>query len=299
LHPAIARQRIGYMNARLIRTAALLLASAVLPSCAPVDALNASIATDGLRIDNNIRYQPGAMGLMDVYRPVNDAGKLPLVVFIYGGAWRSGSKDMYRFAAAPLARAGMVVAVPDYRKVPEVSFPGFLQDNASAVAYARAHATEWGADPDHIFLIGHSAGGYNALMLGLDPRYLSAVGLSPHDLAGVIGLAAPADFLPLDDPDTIAAFGSAPEPSLTQPVHFARSDAPPLLLLHGDQDDTVYPRNAVALSRRMNAVGGDVTYIRYPNLGHIGLVTALAPLFEGRAPVRDSIVRFIRQKSGG
>ena len=286
------------MTLRLFRTAALLLASAVLPSCAPVDALNASISTNGLHIDRDIAYQTGLEGRMDVYRPAMVNGPLPLVVFIYGGAWRSGSKAMYAFAAAPLARAGMVVAVPDYRKLPTVQFPGFLQDNARAVAFARAHAAEWGADPNRIFLIGHSAGGYDALMLGLDPSYLQAVGMSPRDLSGVIGMAAPADFLPLDDPDTIAAFGHAPNLERTQPVNFATKAAPPLLLLHGDQDDTVYPRNAVALSRRMMAVGGDVQYIRYPNLGHIGLVTALAPLFARRAPVRDNIVAFIQAHPG-
>ncbi len=283
------------MVLRFSRFAALLLASAVLPSCSPVDALNASIQTDQLLIDHGIAYMDGPMGKLDVYRPATpQAEKLPLVIFIHGGAWKSGDRTQYRFVAAPLARAGVVVVVPDYRKVPEVHFPEFLADNARAVAFAHAHAAEWGADPSRIFLIGHSAGGYNALMLGLDPRYLAAVGLRSQDLAGVVGIAAPADFLPSTDPDVIDAFGPSPDPALVQPIAFAAADAPPLLLLHGEKDNLVYPRNAVSLERHMRAVGGRVEVRRFADLGHIGIVTAFAPLFAWRAPVLDSVVSFIR-----
>ena len=283
------------MILRLSRFAALLLASAVLPSCSPVDALNASIPTDHLRIDQGIAYMDGAMGRLDVYRPAApQAEKSPLVIFIHGGAWKSGDRTQYRFVAAPLARAGMVVVVPDYRKVPEIRFPVFLEDNARAIAFARDHAAEWGADPQRIFLIGHSAGGYDALMLGLDPQYLAAVGMRSQDLAGVVGIAAPADFLPSTDPDVIDAFGPSPDPAQVQPIAFAAADAPPLLLLHGDQDDTVFPRNAISLERHMHAVGGRVAVRRFADLGHIGVVTAFAPLFAWRAPVLATVVGFVR-----
>ena len=287
---------LASMILRLTRFAALLLASAVLPSCAPVDALNASVPTDRLIIDTGLPYMDGAMGRLDVYRPASaTAGHmLPLVVFIHGGAWKSGDRTQYRFAAAPLAQAGMVVVVPDYRKVPQVHFPAFLEDNARAIAFARAHATEWGADPARIFLIGHSAGGYNALMLGLDPHYLAAVGMRPQDLAGVVGIAAPADFLPSTDPDVIDAFGPSPDPAHAQPIAFAAADAPPLLLLHGDKDDTVYPRNAVSLEKHMRTVGGRVEVRRFAALGHVGIITAFAPLFAWRAPVLASVLDFVR-----
>jgi len=283
---------------RLARFASLLAASAVLPSCAPVDALNASIDINGLSISRDIAYAPGPMGMMDVYRPSPpSAAKLPLVVFIHGGAWKSGNRGEYRFVAAPLARAGLVVAVPDYRKSPQAGFPTFLEDNARAVAFACDHAAAWGADPQRIFLIGHSAGGYNVLMLALDPRYLGAVGMRPTDLAGVIGMAAPADFIPSPDPDVAAAFGVSPDPDEMQPINFARKDAPPILLLHGGKDDIVSPRNAASLQRHMATVGGEVTVRNFPDLGHIGLVVAVAPISAWRAPVRDTILGFIRAAS--
>ncbi len=277
----------------MIRAVALLLASVVLPSCAPVDALNATVSDGGLSVQRDIAYGGDPRQKMDVYRPDGASGKLPLVVFFYGGAWKNGSKADYKFVAAPLAKQGLVVAVPDYRLVPQVRFPTFIEDNANAVAFARAHAAEWGADPNRIFLIGHSAGAYDVLMLAVDPRYLAAVGMDRRQIAGVVTLAAPADFLPLDDKDTIAAFGQVKDLESTQPVDLADGKNPPLLMLHGQADDTVYLRNSIAMTAKVKAAGGDVTLKTYPGLGHVGLVTSFAPLFDGRAPVLEDVMAFI------
>ena len=278
---------------KFLRAAALLVASAVLPSCSAVDALNATVSTDRVTVQRDLAYADFPRGRMDVWRPAAGGTGLPLVVFIYGGSWKDGSKNDYKFVAAPLAGQGMVVVVPDYRLVPEVRFPTFLEDNARAVAYARAHAAEWGADPHRIFLVGHSAGAYDALMLAVDPHYLADVGMSRNMLAGVVGIATPADFLPLDDAATIAAFGQAPDLALTQPVHFADNRAPPMLLLHGEADDTVYLRNSRAMAAKVQAAGGDVTLKTYPGVGHIGIVTSFSPLFEGKAPVLADVTSFI------
>jgi acetyl esterase/lipase len=279
---------------RIFHAAALLLASAVVPGYEPVDALNATIATDGVEVRRDIIYGPGVRGGLDIYRPEHVQGLLPMVVFFYGGAWKSGRKQDYSFVAAPLAREGVLVVVADYRLVPEVLFPAFVHDSARAVAFALAHAVEWGADPRLVFLMGHSAGGYNALMLALDPHYLAAFGVDRASIAGVVGIAAPTDFLPLDDPDAIAAFGQAPDKALTQPVHFIDGRNPPLLLLHGETDDIVYLRNSIAMSARVQAVGGEVTLRTYAGIGHIGVITSFAPLFAGRAPVVHDLLEFIR-----
>ncbi len=277
----------------VLRAAALLVGSIILPSCSPVDALNATVAADGVTVQRDLAYAPGARHAMDIYRPAHATGPAPLVLFIYGGAWSSGQKGDYKFVAVPLARRGVVVAVADYRLVPDVRFPAFLNDVAQATAFAQSHAAEWGADPSRMFIMGHSAGGYNALMVGLDPQYLAAAGVDRSKLAGVIGLATPADFLPLDDPSTIAAFGQATDLPSTQPVNFADGHNPPVLLLHGQSDTTVYLRNSTALAARIRAAGGQATLITYPGIGHIGLVTSIAPLFDGRAPVLDDVVNFI------
>ena len=266
--------------------------ASLLASCSPEALLNATIPRAGTGITRDIKYGPLDRQTLDVYRPPGATGSAPLVVFLYGGSWKTGSKDTYPFVALALARRGAVVVLPDYRVYPNVGFPLFLQDNAAATAWAFAHAAEWGADPHAIFLMGHSAGAYNAAMIALDPAFLADHGVNRNRLAGVIGLATPADFLPSHDPDVAPVFGAANTPA-NQPLAYADGHNPPLLLLSGDADAIVQPRNTVTLAAAIRQRGGPVESRLYPGIGHIGIITAFAPLFQGRAPSLEDSWRFI------
>ncbi len=265
--------------------------AAGLAGCSAADVLNATVSSDDVVETTDIPYAPGERHTLDVYQPRRTGGGLPLIVFLYGGGWRGGEKDVYKFVGRPLAQRGFVVVVPDYRVSPTVQFPAFLQDNAAAVAWAFAHARELGADPARIVVVGHSAGAFNALMLALDPRWLQAAGLDRSRLAGVVGLAGPYRFLPSRDPDVVPVFGAANTPA-NEPYAFVDGHNPPALLLAGADDTTVMPRNTTELAARIREAGGSVEAKIYPGVGHVGLVTAFAPLFEDRAPVLDEVARF-------
>ncbi len=225
----------------------IILCALLLPACSPATLLNATVASHGVSVTQDVAYAEGPRRRLDIYRPFG-AGKAPMIVFLYGGSWRTGSKEMYRFVALPLAARGAVVVVPDYRLYPEVAFPAFLDDNARAVAWAAAHATELGGDPSRVFLVGHSAGAYNAAMLGLDPRLLAAAGYDRRRLAGVVGLAGPYDFLPITGDDIKPVFATVGDGPLSQPISYVDGRNPPMLLLAGDADTTVNPRNTFALA---------------------------------------------------
>lgn len=269
------------------------LCAALLAGCSPASILNATVPRDGVAALRGIAYGDGPRRMLDVYRNTGAAGPVPLVVFLYGGSWRMGERGTYAFLATPLAARGAVVVVPDYRLYPEVAFPGFLDDNAQAVAWAVAHAGELGADPRRVFIVGHSAGAYNAAMLALDPRWLAHAGLDRAGIAGVAGLAGPYDFLPMTDPDIIPVFAPVADGPASQPVSYVDGRNPPLLLLAGDADTTVRPGNTRSLAARVAAAGGPVQSRIYPGLGHVGIVTAFTPLFRRRAPVLDDVWRFI------
>lgn len=286
---------VGLMRRRGLLAAAA--AAGLSAGCSPADLLNATVSDADVSEMRDVRYAPGDRHTLDVYRPQSTGGGLPLVVFIYGGGWNAGDKGMYGFVARPLARRGMVVVVPDYRLSPQVAYPAFLQDNAAAVAWAFAHARELGADPGRIVLMGHSAGGFNVAMLGLDPEWLAAAGVDRARLAGVVGLAGPYRFLPSADPDVIPVFGVDNTPA-HEPYAFADGRGPPMFLAAGTEDTIVMPRNTTELAARIRERGGRVTSRLYPGVGHVGLITAFAPVFQGRAPVLDDVTAFVEGARG-
>ena len=231
---------------------------------------------------------------LDVWaRPAPPNARRPVLVFFYGGAWVKGRRREYAFVAKAFAARGFVVVVPDYRKVPGVRFPAFVQDGAAAVRWTHDNIARFGGDPGRIVLSGHSAGAYIAVMLALDRRYLAAAGVDPAVVRAVAGLCGPYDFYPFTSDRAVAALGNAPDPRQTQPISFARADAPPLLLVTGTADEEVRPRNAVSLAAREAALGNRTTMLReYKGLSHNDVIMAMSKPFRRRAPVLAESIAF-------
>ena len=269
-----------------------LLATLLLAACSPDAALNLIAATRGVVIARSIPYATGARRTLDIYRP-QDAKTAPVIVFFYGGSWQSGNKSIYKFVGSALARRGYVVVVPDYRVYPEVIYPAFLEDGALAVRWTKDNATRFGADPNMLFVMGHSAGAYMAAMLALDSRWLGRAGLSPRrDIAGLVGISGPYDFLPLHDYTLKTIFGGAHD-TTTQPITHVEAGAPPALLLTGAKDHTVDPGNAARLAARLRAVGDRATVLTYPWVGHLGIIGAFAAPLRFLAPTLKDTDAFV------
>lgn len=277
----------------LLSTAFAALTAACTPSLGTFNAL-APRDSGARRVGRDILFGTEARRRLDVYAP-DDEGPKPVVVFIYGGSWASGSKDDYAFVGAALASRGFVTVIPDYRLVPEVRFPSFIEDCAAAMAWVGNHVAEFGGDPARIVLAGHSAGAYNIMMLALDAHYLRDADFDASRVRGVIGIAGPYDFLPFDVDATRNAFGQAPDAALTQPVHFARADAPPALLLWGDADTTVGPRNIRSLETALRAAGANVESKTYPGVNHVDIMLALSRPLRGRATTLADVTEFARR----
>ena len=243
------------------------------------------------RVARGLPYGPDRRQVLDLYAP-RAVGPWPVIYFVYGGSWADGDRRFYEFAARALAAAGYVVVIADYRLVPEIEYPAFLEDCAAGLAWTAQHVTDYGGDPSRIALMGHSAGAYNAIMLILAQRYLAP------DLAArvkaFIGLSGPYDFYPFDVPVSLRTFGAARDPKATQPVNLVRPGLPPMLLISGDRDPLVYPRNTIALAAKLRAAGNAVTETHYPSLGHAGTMLALGVWNRNRAPVLKDCIAFLR-----
>ncbi|WP_114228521.1 MULTISPECIES: alpha/beta hydrolase [Sphingomonas] len=276
------------------------LAVAALTACSPAGLLNGLDHVSALgepgRVASGIAFGPDPRLKLDVYAPPRAArgARLPVVVFFYGGGWVGGARGDYAFAGRAFAANGFVAVVPDYRLVPQVRFPTFVEDGALAVRWARDHAAEFGGDPRRITLAGHSAGAYNAAMLALDPHFLRDAGVDPHTVRAAALLAGPYDFYPFTEQRGQDALGAWPRPLETQPIHFARKDAPPLLLMAGTADTVVKPGNSERLAARLRALGAPVALKLYPGKSHVDLVKSLSVPFRGTSPALADSVAFLR-----
>lgn len=279
----------------------LFTATVPLGGCSGASLLNAVTSRAGYDVVTGIRYGEGPRGTYDLYVPKNAGPSTPVVVFIYGGGWVSGSKEMYLFVGQSLASEGMIVAIPDYRINPQVTFPAFVEDSAMAVAAvskaiaAGENGVPAGKHP--LFLMGHSAGAEIAALLALDGHYLKAAGASTGRLAGFIGLAGPYDFLPLKQ-DRYKRVFPVQYREASQPVNFVGGRMPPMLLIAGEADTIVDPKNTRSLAAKVKAEGGAVEIHVVPGVDHPGAVSSLAtavPL--GSPDIRADVLRFIRERS--
>lgn len=210
---------------------------------------------------------------LDIYRPATSAdGPAPVVVFLYGGSWRNGERGQYRFVGQRLAQSGALAIVADYRTFPRAVFPGFVEDAAAAVAWARAHAAEHGGDPQRLYVAGHSAGAQIAALIGADARYLAPHGMTPRDLAGVIGLSGPYDFEIAGYEDV---FGPEAQWPQAQPIRFVDGDEPPFLLVHGTGDRVVEARDSRDMADRLRSAGVRAELLWLPDAGHLAPLAAL------------------------
>jgi acetyl esterase/lipase len=283
---------------RAAPAAALWALAASLGGCSGIATLNALEPSGGVTTTTDVAFRPGERGKLDIYRPAASAQPAPVVVFFYGGAWDQGRRQDYRFVGLALARRGFLTVIPDYRVYPEVRWPAFLQDSAEAVRWARDHAADYGGAPQRLFLMGHSAGAYNAVSLATDRRWLHAVGLDPtRDLGGVVGLAGPYDFLPLHTDELKAIFGPEAQRPDTQPINHVDGKEPPFFLGVDTGDKVVDPGNTSRFAAKVRAAGGSVDVREYKGLSHALLVGAIAAPLRLLAPVLADASAFIKVRA--
>ena len=151
--------------------------------------------------------------------------------------------------------------------------------------------------------MGHSAGAHMAAMLALDRSYLVNRNVPATSIRGLIGLAGPYDFLPLTEPNVIALFSTEKNLAMTQPISYVKpaeaASIPPVLLLHGDADTRVYPKNSINLTRELRAAGAKVEFELLPGIDHTSIIAKFTRLLRGDGKVVDRVDQFIREKAAG
>jgi acetyl esterase/lipase len=244
------------------------------------------------KVTRNIRYATEApRQQLDVYQPSVAGIARPVVIFLHGGGWRSGSKGAYKFVADALTSRGYVAVLPEYRLFPEVRFPQYVTDAAQAVVWTQQHAKEIGGDPRRIFVMGHSAGAHIGALVVLDAKYLQQAGGNGDGIAGFIGLAGPYEYLPFPT----GMFGPPEGYASTQPINFVERNSPPMLLMHGLADKVVWLANTQHMAAKIRSVGGKVEERYYEDMSHGAIIAAFSAFYRNRRPVLNDVERFITE----
>ncbi|WP_339731582.1 alpha/beta hydrolase [uncultured Gimesia sp.] len=188
---------------------------------------------------------------LDLYYPTS-IKNYPTVVWFHGGGLKGGSKRI----PEELQQRGIAIVAVNYRLYPKAKKPAYLEDAAAAVAWTFQHITEYGGDPNLIFVAGHSAGGYLTSMLGLDRRWLAPHKIDPNQIAGLIPYSGHC-ITHMTVREEMGIERDQPIIDDMAPLFHARKDAPPILLITGDRKlefPTRYEENAY-LHSLLNVVG--------------------------------------------
>ncbi len=261
-------------------------------------AASALLAESGAAVERGVAYGPDPRQRLDVYRPRGVAEKGPVILFLYGGGWRQGERQLYRFVGASFASRGYTTVIPDYRLYPQVRFPAFVEDAARAYGWVAENLKHADATPRPVVVMGHSAGAHIGALLVLDKRYIAALHRHLRQPAGFVGLSGPYAFDPTTWHSTSGIFAAAPSSDDARPVAFARADAPPMLVMHGLDDNVVKLWNMETLATAIRAKGAAIRPVELENVGHIGTVLALAWPLRWRAPVFEQTLDFMGALAG-
>lgn len=197
-----------------------------------------------LKVVENLAYKSGdslsdyekERCKLDLYLPAGKTGFATLVWF-HGGGITSGSKDeaFTKPIVRSLAESGIAVASVSYRLSPKATYPAYVDDSAAAVAYVYRHIAEHGGDATKVYVGGHSAGGYLIALLAMDERYLQKAGMKPGDVAGYIPVSAQLlTHYTIRDERGEGKFAITADEAA--PIHYARKDIPPMLVLYAEHD---------------------------------------------------------------
>ncbi|WP_044130112.1 alpha/beta hydrolase [Rudanella lutea] len=223
--------------------------------------------------------------LLDVYQPRRKpATPRPVVVFIHGGSWNSGSKNMYWFIGRRLAKQGFVAVIINYRLAPAVEVPAMADDCARAVGWVASQIGAYGGDPSRIYVMGHSAGGGLAALLASGPTVFTRNGLPAGLVKGAV-LNDPAginmyDYLQKmeypDDRKFLIPFGKEPAGwQAVSPQYQVQVGASPMLLYTGGRTYPSIIKGTEEFHQTLQKLGVQSQYRVIPRKKHVPMVTGL------------------------
>jgi acetyl esterase/lipase len=284
----------------------MMLSSVIAAACSfsPTKMLTAISSMRDVTITKDLHYGTDPRQALDIYQPDQDTvkpethhiGGLPVVIFIYGGSWQSGDKEGYGFVGRSFAQAGYVSVVIDYRLAPKSVYPDYVNDSVSAISWVYQHIAQYGGNPNEIFVMGHSAGAFNAVAAVDDERFWKNSHVPTSAIKGVIGLAGPYSYDFRDYPDSRDAFPANGNPEEIMPDTHVRSDAPPNYLLTAENDKLVGIKNFMKMKRGLERANVPLETGVVPKLNHITMIVAMATPMDWLGDTRKMVLDYMARR---
>ncbi len=250
----------------------------------------------GLNIYHDVDYieladSPADTNKLDIFMP-EAAKNVPVVMYFHGGALKGGSKLDGEALAARIGHDGIGVVSANYRLAPAVQHPGHVQDAAAAFAWVKANIHHYGGNPENIYLSGHSAGAYLAVLLALNPEYLESQGLGIDTIRGVAPISP---FLYVEEtakdrPKDV--WGEDPDGWLKASVTpYINPGKPPMLMIYADGDEDWRREQIERFVTQMKKAGNDAISLKQvSNRDHFSIITKMNEVDD---EIRQTLITFI------
>ena len=229
---------------------------------------------------------------LDLFVPVGRKD-FPILIYVHGGAWKSGNKNLYVALGRAFARHGIGVAVINYRLSPKVKHPAHAEDVAKAFAWVHANVEKYGGDAAQITLMGHSAGGHLAALLATDPAYLKAEKLDTTQIRAVISVSGVYQIEPNGDL-YLPAFGTDAELcKKASPMTHIGSKLPPFLIAYAEHDYETFDRMAIDFHTALEKAQVSSSLLKLANRNHISEIVSI---LNDEDPLSRAVRKFVLEK---
>lgn len=230
---------------------------------------------------------------LDVYTPKGQTD-FPTVLFVHGGSWKSGNKNLYAALGQSLANDGIGCVICNYRLSPAVRHPAHVEDVARAFAWTAENIGKYGGTKDKLFVCGHSAGGHLVSLLATDPQYLKAVKHAPDEIKGVIALSGVYQIVS-NEKVFEGPFGTDEKVcKLASPLTHAAGKHPPFLIAYADNDFPQLDKMADNMTAALKKAACPVELIKCKDRNHI---TIIVQFVNNTDPLNKSVRDFVKKNS--
>ena len=299
---AKSRVLIRYSMTGVLVVGAVLMATQQAQASSVLSVLNSVTVTGGVGVSKDILYGEAPLQDLDIYYPKPLAQAMqrqqtitasyPMVVFVHGGSWESGTKEDYAFVGKSFAQAGYVTAVINYRKAPEHLYPDYVKDTARAIAWSYHNAESFYANPQRLAVVGHSAGAFNVVAAVANEDFLVPYGLKPNDIRAVVGIAGLYSY-DFRNFSSASAFPATATPDEVMPDRQIKGTQPPYLLLTAEKDQVVAAQNTINMTQALRAHGATVDNGVIKGASHTTSIGAMASPLRWVNDVRAQVLQYL------